>query len=44
METNLWTAASDGNLDRIRFLLESGTHQTNDADDSGCDMVEWCLP
>lgn len=32
---NLWTAASDGDFARVQFLLESGAHNVNDADESG---------
>lgn len=35
MSSNLWTAASDGDLGRVRQLFDAGCHSTNDADDQG---------
>lgn len=33
--SNLWTAASDGDLGRVRQLFDAGYHNTNDADEQG---------
>ena len=32
---NLWTAAADGELERVEHLLQQGTNKVNDQDDSG---------